>query len=247
MKSALPPSPGDSQGTAPASSADPSVRDADPVVRAQGLVKSFDDAGRVIRVLNGASIMVGPGERVAITGESGCGKSTFLHVVAGLEPFDDGEVIVAGQRLAALSEDERTRLRRSDVAVVFQQFNLIPSLTVRDNVAFQARIAGRWDPAWGEDLMRRLGVDELASRYPEKLSGGQQQRVAIARALAVRPKILMADEPTGNLDEATSEAVVKAMNELVRFTGAALLMVTHSNALAARLDRRLRLSGGVFG
>jgi putative ABC transport system ATP-binding protein len=128
--------------------------------------------------------------------------------------------------------------------MVFQQFNLVPSLTVSDNLAFQARIAGRFNAAWQEELTRRLGLAGLASRYPEQLSGGQQQRVAIGRALAARPRLLLADEPTGNLDEATGDAVLKLALELVAATGCAFLMVTHSARLSAMLERQVLLCSG---
>ena len=146
--------------------------------------------------------------------------------------------------LATLGEGARAALRRETLGIVFQQFNLIPSLTVADNLAFQARIAGRYDPEWQGELTRRLGLAELVARYPEQLSGGQQQRVAIGRAVASRPRLLLADEPTGNLDEATGDAVLTLALELVAATSCAFLMATHSARLAARLGRRALLSGG---
>ena len=143
-----------------------------------------------------------------------------------------------------LDDTGRAALRRSQVALVFQQFNLIPSLTVAQNLAFHARLGRRHDPARTAVLADRLGLAALANRYPETLSGGQQQRVAIGRALALRPALLLADEPTGNLDEATGDAVLALMLELVAETGTALLLVTHSDRIAARLDRRVHLTGG---
>lgn len=132
------------------------------------------------------------------------------------------------------------------MGVVFQQFNLIPSLTIGDNIAFQARIAGRFDPAWQEEVIARLGLKSLTDRYPEQLSGGQQQRAAIGRALAARPRLLLADEPTGNLDEASGDDFLKLALELVAATGCAFLMVTHSTRLAAKLEQRILLSSGVI-
>jgi len=179
---------------------------------------------------------------LALTGEGGGGKSTLLHIAGGLEAADAGRVQVAGQDLAGLPDTGRAALRRQDVAVIFQQFNLIPSLKVADNIAFQARLAGRQADVGG--LADRLGLTAQLGKYPEALSGGQQQRVAIARAIAARPAVLLADEPTGNLDEATAASVLDQLLELVAETGAGLLMVTHSPAIAARMSRRVHLSRG---
>jgi putative ABC transport system ATP-binding protein len=149
-----------------------------------------------------------------------------------------------GQDIASLDDAGRAALRRGTVGVVFQQFNLIPSLKIADNIAFQARLAGRHDAAWCATLADRMGLTDHLRKYPEQLSGGQQQRVAIARTLAPRPKLVLADEPTGNLDETTAATVMELMLELVAETGAGLLMVTHSQVLAARLQRRLHLRAG---
>jgi putative ABC transport system ATP-binding protein len=195
-------------------------------------------------VLDGVTMTLDAGTTLALTGESGSGKSTFLHVVAGLESADGGRVAVAGQEVTAMDDPARAALRRGTVGLIFQQFNLIPSLDVTANIAFQARLAGRHDAAWCARLIDRLGLAQQARSYPEQLSGGQQQRVAVARTLAARPALVLADEPTGNLDEATGDAVLALMLELVAETGAALLMVTHSERLAARLDRRLHLRYG---
>lgn len=195
-------------------------------------------------VLDRVSLQLAAGETLALTGESGSGKSTLLHLAGTLDGFDAGEITLAGQALSALDDAGRAALRRKVVAVVFQQFNLIPSLTVAQNLSLHARFAGRADPGWTGDLARRLGLEAVLARYPEQLSGGQQQRVAIGRALALRPRLLLADEPTGNLDEATGDTVLDLMLELVRDSGAALFLVTHSTRIAARLDRRAHLSGG---
>lgn len=199
--------------------------------------------GRVT-VFNAVSFTVAAGEAVALTGESGSGKSTLLHLCAGLDRPDGGAVLVQGQDLASLDDSARAALRRAQIGLVFQQFNLIPSLNVAANLSFQARLAGREEAGHSADLAARLGLTPLLRRYPEQLSGGQQQRVAIGRALAGRPGLILADEPTGNLDEATGDAVMDLLRALVAETGAGLLMVTHSERLAARLDRRLHLSGG---
>ena len=208
------------------------------------LSKSFPGDPGPVRVLDGISLKLAAGETLALTGESGSGKSTLLHVIAGLEAPDAGEVTLGDTALSTLDDAGRARLRREDVSVIFQQFNLIPSLDVAANIAFQARLADRHDADWCATLTDRLGLAEHATKYPEQLSGGQQQRVAIGRALAGKPPLVLADEPTGNLDEATGDAVIDLMLELVSETGAGLLMVTHSDRLAARLTRRLHLSRG---
>ncbi len=197
-------------------------------------------------VLRGVNLNVAAGERVALTGESGSGKSTLLHLIAGLDRADGGEVRLADTPLSGLTDGGRAALRRDRLGLVFQQFNLIPSLNVEDNLAFQSRIAGRHDTAWHAELVQRLGLGGLLKRYPEQLSGGQQQRVAIGRALAVKPLLLLADEPTGNLDEATADEVLALTRDLVARTGCGLLMVTHSVRLAATLDRQIHLHAGLI-
>ena len=197
-----------------------------------------------LTVLAGIDLTLAPGESLALMGESGSGKSTLLHLAAGLDLPDAGEVRLAGRVISSLREPERARLRREAVGLVFQQFHLVPSLSVLDNLRLQARLAGAEDPDWSAELIRRLGLAGMERRYPEQLSGGQQQRLAIGRALAPRPALLLADEPTGNLDEATAGEVLELLLGLVRQTGCTLLMVTHSPQVAAPLDRRLLLSRG---
>ncbi len=210
------------------------------------ITKSFSGVDGDVEVLRGVSLGLDEGETLALTGESGSGKSTILHISAGLEVPDGGSLHLEGVEINGLGEAERANLRRSEVGIVFQQFNLIPSLTVEANIGFQASLAGRRDKAFESELVEELGLEDQLKKYPESLSGGQQQRVAIARALAVRPKLLLADEPTGNLDESTASAVLTAMLDLVARTGAALMVVTHSAALAEKMDRRVRLKGGVL-
>lgn len=211
---------------------------------ADAVTKSYATSEGPLAVLRGLNLSLDAGESLALTGESGSGKSTFLHLVAGLDTIDGGEITLAGQKLSTLDDKGLAGLRRGTVGLVFQQFNLIPSLDVAANLAFQAKLAGRYDPKWNAMLAERLGLGRLLSRYPEQLSGGQQQRVAIGRTLAARPRLILADEPTGNLDEATGDAVFDLMLALQKETGAALLMVTHSSRLAARLQRHLHLTGG---
>ena len=210
------------------------------------LTKSYRSAGEQISVLRGVSLDVAAGERVALSGESGSGKSTLLHLIAGLDAADSGDIKLNGEAVTGLDDAERATLRRDRLGLVFQQFNLIPSLSVADNLAFQSRLAARLDPAWQAELVERLGLGALLKRYPEQLSGGQQQRVAIGRALAVKPLLLLADEPTGNLDEATADDVLALTNDLVQRTGCGFLMVTHSARLAAMLDRRVTLHAGLI-
>ncbi len=206
--------------------------------------KSYQTADGLFAVLRGIDLQLDAGQTLALTGESGSGKSTLLHLISGLDTADRGAILIDGQNIAQADDKARAVLRRGTVGVVFQQFNLIPSLTVADNIAFQARLSGTFDAGWTSDLTARLGLSEQIRKYPEQLSGGQQQRVAIARTLAPGPKLVLADEPTGNLDEDTAAKVMDLMLELVAETGAGLLMVTHSQALASRLDRRLHLRAG---
>src|SRR4249919_1367418 len=210
-----------------------------------GLTKSYRAAGEEIAVLRGVNLTVAAGESVALTGESGSGKSTLLHLIAGLDAADGGAIRLDDALVSELSDSGRAELRRDRLGLVFQQFNLIPSLSVEDNLAFQSRIAGRHDAAWHAELVERLGLAGLLKRYPEQLSGGQQQRVAIGRALATKPLLLLADEPTGNLDEDTADDVLALTRDLVARTGCGFLMVTHSLHLAGTLDRQIRLHAGV--
>ncbi|MBB5050730.1 putative ABC transport system ATP-binding protein [Afipia massiliensis] len=210
----------------------------------RNLTKSYRTSEEQLAVLRGVDLALAAGESVALTGESGSGKSTLLHLIAGLDKADSGEVWLDGALVSDLSDGDRAAMRRDRLGLVFQQFNLIPSLQVDDNLAFQARIAGRHDPVWQDELVQRLGLSALLDRYPEQLSGGQQQRVAIGRALAIKPLVLLADEPTGNLDEKTADDVLALARDLVARTGCGFLMVTHSERLAATLDRRVHLTAG---
>ena len=216
------------------------------LVDVKNLIKTYPSAEGDVRVLDGVDLRLEAGETVAITGESGSGKSTLLHVIAGLEPADGGQILIDGKDMTAPNDQTASELRRTVISVIFQQFNLVPSLTVSANIAFQARLAGVYDAPDARALADRLGLTEHLSKYPEELSGGQQQRVAIARAISARPRLLLADEPTGNLDEATGDAVIKEMFDLVKERQTALLLVTHSARLAEQADRRLTLRQGTF-
>jgi putative ABC transport system ATP-binding protein len=216
------------------------------MLRVRNLTKTYRSAGEQVAVLRGVQLDIAAGESVALTGESGSGKSTLLHLIAGLDQADSGEIWLGETLVSGLFDAGRAALRRDRLGLVFQQFNLIPSLNVADNLAFQARIAARYDTAWHAELVERLGLGALLKRYPEQLSGGQQQRVAIGRALAIKPLLLLADEPTGNLDEATADEVLSLARDLVARTGCGLLMVTHSARLAATLDRQVNLHAGLI-
>jgi len=216
------------------------------VLDVTGLTKSYRAAGEEIAVLRGVDLSVRAGESVALTGESGSGKSTLLHLIAGLDAADGGTIRLDNALVSELSDAGRAELRRDRLGLVFQQFNLIPSLSVEDNLVFQARIAGKHDPDWHRELVERLGLSNFLKRYPEQLSGGQQQRVAIGRALATKPLLLLADEPTGNLDENTADEVLALARDLVARSGCGFLMVTHSARLAATLDRQVNLHNGMI-
>ncbi|WP_406821770.1 ABC transporter ATP-binding protein [Pseudomonas sp. KnCO4] len=208
------------------------------------LHKSYSTPQGLLPVLQGVDLRLARGSSLALMGESGSGKSTLLHLLAGLDRADSGRILIDGAPLDGRSEAALARWRRQAVGLVFQQYNLISSLDVAANLAFQARLAARHDPQWVAYLVQRLGLASLLERYPEQLSGGQQQRVAIGRALAGRPAWLLADEPTGSLDEASSDEVLSLLLQLVAEAGSGVLMVTHSPRLAARLQQRCYLQAG---
>jgi putative ABC transport system ATP-binding protein len=208
------------------------------------LTKTYPGPDGPVTVLAGVSLDLAAGETLALTGESGSGKSTLLHLIGGLDSADSGSIRIDGEEITTLDDRGCAALRRGTVGVVFQQFNLIPSLDVAANISFQARLADRHDPAWCATLADRLGLRPHLAKYPEQLSGGQQQRVAIARTLAPRPALVLADEPTGNLDESTAADVLTLMLDLVAETGSGLLVVTHSDRVAAQMGGRLHLHAG---
>jgi len=193
-------------------------------------------------VFSNVSLDVAPGEFVAIVGESGVGKSTLLNCMAGLDTWDEGTVRLNGADLGALADDERALLRRRHVGFVFQAFHVLPHLDVAQNVALPLLLLGQPDDARVQALLEAVGLGGLGARLPQQLSGGQLQRVAIARALVHRPGLLLADEPTGNLDPGTAARVMDALIAQTREHGAAMVLVTHSSAAAARADRVLHLS-----
>lgn len=212
----------------------------------QNLSKSFTQPEGVVRVLDGLNFEMNTTTSVALLGESGSGKSTLLHLIAGLDKPDCGEIEIEGQKLGGLNESELAEMRRQQVSLVFQQFHLITTLTIADNIRFQAALCGRFDAGFEDELIQRLGLDSQLKKYPYQLSRGQQQRVAIARSLLHKPRLVLADEPTGNLDEQSSLEVMSLFSELVKNAGSSLLMVTHSRDMAAFMDRSVLLHNGLL-
>jgi len=221
-----------------------------PICRAEALAKDVNGPGGRLTILKDLSLTVAPGEAVAIVGASGSGKSTLLGLLAGLDHATGGDVSLCGRSLGDLDEDGRAALRSGRVGFVFQNFQLLPTLTALENVLLPLELGGDQDAAARSpraqalDALARVGLAERAGHYPRQLSGGEQQRVAIARAFAPSPEILFADEPTGNLDEATGGRIIDLLFALRADHGSALVLVTHDTALASRCDRRLLMRDG---
>ena len=219
------------------------------VLRLEGVERRFHQGEARLEVLRGASLVLEPGERVALIGPSGSGKSTLLQIAGLLEHADGGEVVVSGRPCSSLRDGERTRTRRHSLGFVYQFHHLLPEFTALENVMLPQMIAAasKGDArARAQELLSRLGLAERTTHRPARLSGGEQQRVAIARALANRPAVVLADEPTGNLDEETGGAVFDALTDAIRSTRAAALIATHDPDLARRTDRVLRLHNGLI-
>jgi len=215
------------------------------VSAAEGLSKHVNGPGGRLTILRELDLAVESGEAVAILGASGCGKSTLLGLLAGLDHASSGEVWLCGKSLTGLDEDGRASLREGQVGFVFQNFQLLPTLNALENVLLPLELSGMANAkAVADEALARVGLTDRAGHYPRQLSGGEQQRVAIARAFAPTPGILFADEPTGNLDQATGEQVIDLLLDLRRDTGAALVLVTHDPRLAERCDRRLLMRDG---
>lgn len=220
------------------------------ILSVTGLTRSFKQGGAVIEVLRGVDLRVGPGEIVALLGPSGSGKSTLLQAVGLLEGGFEGSIEIAGEQAARLDNDGRTRLRRDAIGFVYQFHHLLPDFSAAENVVLPQLIAGkpRGDgEARAASLLGALGLSQRLTHKPSQLSGGEQQRVAVARALANAPALILADEPTGNLDEATADVVLAEFLRLVRGEGAAALVATHNERLAAKMDRVVRLHEGRLG
>ena len=220
-----------------------------PVVQLTGLTRSFEQGGVRIDVLRGIDLTVEPGEIVALLGPSGSGKSTMLQAIGLLEGGFGGKIAIAGTDASALNGDQRTVLRRDRIGFVYQFHHLLPDFNAAENVVIPQLVAGqsRGDAqVRAEELLSALGLAERLDHRPSQLSGGEQQRVAVARALANKPALVLADEPTGNLDEATADKVLVQFLELVRGQGSAALVATHNERLAKSMDRVLRLHEGVL-
>ncbi len=219
-----------------------------PVVEVLGLGKSVDNGGEPLTILQDISFSVMPGETVAIVGASGSGKSTLLGLLAGLDVPTAGEIRLDGIALAALDEDKRAIQRGKLLGFVFQSFQLLPSLTALENVMLPLELAGlKTSTAVARDWLERVGLGHRLKHYPKHLSGGEQQRVALARAFAPSPRLVLADEPTGNLDAATGQQIIDLMFDLNRKQGTTLILVTHDEAIAARCGRILRIQSGRLG
>ena len=209
-----------------------------PLLDVAALAKRYGDA----TIFAGVDLQVAPGEFVAILGESGVGKSTLLNCIAGLDSVDEGRVRITGIDITALGETGQALFRRAHLGFVFQAFHVLPHLSVAHNVGLPLLLQGRQDAARVQAVLAAVGLGDLGMRLPQTLSGGQLQRVAIARALVHKPQLILADEPTGNLDPATAERVIDLLSSQVRSEGAACVLVTHSRAAAARADRVLTLT-----
>ena len=214
------------------------------MLRCESLSRTYLSGGHALPVLKSITLHVPPGAFLAILGPSGSGKSTLLGLLAGLDRPTTGKVFLDGVELGPLSEDQRARLRAEKVGFVFQSFHLIPTLTARENIQVPLELRGLDGRAGADELLARVGLRDRGHHYPTQLSGGEQQRVALARAFSHKPRVLFADEPTGNLDAATGATVVELMSELNRESGTTLVLVTHDQTLAARAGRILRLHDG---
>jgi putative ABC transport system ATP-binding protein len=215
-----------------------------PMLRCEGVSQTYSSGGRTLTVVNDITFMLEAGGFLALTGPSGSGKSTLLGLLAGLDRPSSGRITLAGTDLGPLDEDGRARLRRLKVGFVFQSFQLIPTLTARENVEVPLELLGQRRDGRAATLLERVGLGDRGHHYPSQLSGGEQQRVALARAFANRPAILFADEPTGNLDARTGATVVGLMRELNAEQGTTLVLVTHDLELAGQARRTIRLADG---
>jgi lipoprotein-releasing system ATP-binding protein len=217
------------------------------ILDVRGLQRSFRQGGETIKVLRGVDLSIAPGEIVALLGPSGSGKSTLLQAVGLLEGGFEGSIRILGEEVAALDNEGRTRVRRDSLGFVYQFHHLLPDFSALENVMLPQLVINRSEDearARAENLLSALGLEHRLTHRPSQLSGGEQQRVAVARALANRPKLVLADEPTGNLDEATADIVLSQFLDLVRGQGAAALVATHNERLAKRMDRLVRLHEG---
>ncbi|MGB0844185.1 MAG: ABC transporter ATP-binding protein [Alphaproteobacteria bacterium] len=215
------------------------------VVSVEDLYLSLDGPSGKVEILKGVDLNVGAGEILSIVGPSGSGKTSLLMVVAGLEPATSGQVLVAGKNLANLNEDQLALFRRDKVGIVFQSFHLVPTMSALENVALPMEFAGRKDAfEVAKETLALVGLKDRMHHYPGQLSGGEQQRVGLARAVATKPALILADEPTGNLDGETGALIANLLFDLAREQGTSLVLITHDPKLAARCDRQIHMSAG---
>ena len=219
----------------------------DHIIKIMGISKSFHTNSGPIELFNGVNINFCSSTSYALIGESGVGKSTLLHIASGLEKPSSGEVFFGEKSFWNLKASDQSLLRLNETAIIFQQYNLIPCLNVRENIEFQSRINNKYDREYVSDIIRDLQLSKLLEEWPENLSGGEQQRVAIARALAAQPKILFADEPTGSLDEKNSELVLDMLLNINKKYNTVLVVVTHSLSIASKLEVCLELKSKKIG
>ena len=218
-----------------------------PFIEIRRLKKSFTEGTQSHLVLNGVDLDLAEGRFVALLGASGSGKSTLLNILSGIEPADEGEILLRGRDILQFSEDEFTLFRRQEIGFIFQFFNLLPTLSALENVSLPLELAGvsaSQSARKAQELLEAVGLGDRAGTLPDRLSGGEQQRVAIARAMVHQPSLVLADEPTGNLDEETGQRVMQLLDDLTRSRGRTLLMATHSREIARRADQVFRLRDG---
>ena len=210
-----------------------------PFLAVENLNKDFESSGESFKVFEDLKFEINPNTSTALIGESGSGKTTLIHLLAGLEPPNSGSVKIDNFDIWRYSEKKRATFRLNNMSIVFQQYNLIPSLNVLDNIKFHSQLIKKYDQKFQDELVGLLGLEKLLKKYPEEISGGQQQRVAIARAILTKPRILLADEPTGNLDEENSLKVANAFEILLSRYNSTIIIATHSKKLANNLNKKL--------
>lgn len=213
-------------------------------LKLENLTKSFLTKENNLNVLKSINLDIRKGETLSIMGESGCGKSTLLHILAGIESPSSGKVFINNIDIWNIKEKEREQARRENIGIIFQQFNLIPTLNIENNIFFHSKIIKRFDKRFCMDLISKLNLNDVLNRYPEQISGGQQQRAAIARAIAAKPSILLADEPTGNLDDKNTEKVLQEIEFLLKNISTTLIIATHSEMIAKNYQKRFILESG---
>ena len=215
-------------------------------LKLENLTKSFFTKENNLNVLNAINLDINMGETISIMGESGCGKSTLLHIMAGIERPTSGKVYINDIDIWSIKEKKREQARRENIGIIFQNFNLIPTLNVENNILFHCKIIKKFDKDFCMDLIEKLRLNDILKRYPEQISGGQQQRAAIARAIAAKPSLLLADEPTGNLDQNNTERVLEEIDLLIKSINTTLIIATHSEIISKNYQKRFILESGIL-